>query len=263
MREIFEPSSVRLYIRPLGSRMKPTTGLVILLVSIEPPMPTVMMATEASAPIFQPAVRAELVERLRRHEGDDDRALLHAELKADRGRDRCCNSRRCGRERAARPRRIRRRCRSRPSPPRGTREGPRTCWRARARRRSCRRTDPASRERVRRSPAPTPLARHAVWWRWPPRRPVPSMPNCVTSGIPPGFELSGCTGFWPKSRSAQRFFAALAAGVLFFAIAALFAVFSCLRAATSWARYLAMRVISRAGTGASSGKRTVPLLLSS
>ena len=56
MRLIFEPSSVKLYISPFGSRTKPTTGLVILLVSIEPPMPTVMMATDASAPIFHPAV---------------------------------------------------------------------------------------------------------------------------------------------------------------------------------------------------------------
>ena len=57
MREIFEPSSVRLYIRPFGSRMKPTTGLVILLVSTDPPTPTVMIATEPSTPTFQPDVR--------------------------------------------------------------------------------------------------------------------------------------------------------------------------------------------------------------
>src|SRR5579871_1613443 len=56
MREIFEPSSVKLYIKPFGSRMNPTTGLVILFVSIEPPAPTVMIATDASAPTFQPAV---------------------------------------------------------------------------------------------------------------------------------------------------------------------------------------------------------------
>jgi len=56
MREIFDPSSVRLYMRPFGSRMNPTTGLVILLVSMEPPMPTVTMATEPSTPTFQPAV---------------------------------------------------------------------------------------------------------------------------------------------------------------------------------------------------------------
>jgi len=34
----------------------PTTGLVILFVSIEPPMPTVMMAMDPSTPTFQPAV---------------------------------------------------------------------------------------------------------------------------------------------------------------------------------------------------------------
>lgn len=57
MREIFEPSSVRLYIRPFGSRMKPTTGLVTLLESTDPPTPTVMIATDPSTPIFQPDVR--------------------------------------------------------------------------------------------------------------------------------------------------------------------------------------------------------------
>jgi hypothetical protein len=33
MRVIFEPSRVKLYISPLLSKMKPTTGLAILLVS--------------------------------------------------------------------------------------------------------------------------------------------------------------------------------------------------------------------------------------
>ena len=56
MRVIFDPSSVRLYMRPFGSRTNPTTGLVILFVSIDPPIPTVMMATDPSTPIFQPAV---------------------------------------------------------------------------------------------------------------------------------------------------------------------------------------------------------------
>ena len=56
MRLIFEPSSVRLYIRPFWSRMKPITGLTTLSVSIEPPTPTVMIATEPSTPIFHPAL---------------------------------------------------------------------------------------------------------------------------------------------------------------------------------------------------------------
>ena len=57
MRVIFDPSRVKLYIRPSGSRMNPMTGLVILLVSIEPPAPKVMIAIEPSIPTFQPAVR--------------------------------------------------------------------------------------------------------------------------------------------------------------------------------------------------------------
>ena len=54
MRLIFEPSSVRLYMSPAGSRMKPSTGLVRLSVSIEPPAPSVTMAIEPSTPAFQP-----------------------------------------------------------------------------------------------------------------------------------------------------------------------------------------------------------------
>ena len=57
MRVILEPSRVKLYIRPSGSRMNPITGLVILLVSIEPPTPIVIIATEPSIPTFHPAVR--------------------------------------------------------------------------------------------------------------------------------------------------------------------------------------------------------------
>ena len=56
MRESFDPSRVKLYIRPFRSRMNPTTGLVILLVSIEPPTPRVTIATEPSTPTFQPCV---------------------------------------------------------------------------------------------------------------------------------------------------------------------------------------------------------------
>jgi hypothetical protein len=57
MRVILDPSGVKLYIRPAGSRINPITGLVILLVSIEPPTPRVIIATEPSIPTFQPAVR--------------------------------------------------------------------------------------------------------------------------------------------------------------------------------------------------------------
>src|SRR5262245_58809944 len=57
MRVIFEPSRVRLYMSPLASKMKPTMGLAIRVVSIEPPAPTVTIATEASTPAFHPCVR--------------------------------------------------------------------------------------------------------------------------------------------------------------------------------------------------------------
>ena len=87
MRLIFEPSSVRLYISPFWSRMKPITGLTTLSVSIEPPTPTVMIATEPSTPIFHPALRSKTAQGVLGHEHDDDRALLHAELKAERCRD--------------------------------------------------------------------------------------------------------------------------------------------------------------------------------
>src|SRR5437870_3198308 len=54
---IFEPSRVKLYISPLPSKMKPTMGLATLLESIEPPIPTVINATEPSTPTFQPFTR--------------------------------------------------------------------------------------------------------------------------------------------------------------------------------------------------------------
>jgi hypothetical protein len=56
MRLILEPSSVRLYIRPFRSKMNPTIGLVMLLVSIAPPAPMAMMVIEPSMPTFQPSV---------------------------------------------------------------------------------------------------------------------------------------------------------------------------------------------------------------
>lgn len=46
MRLILVPSKVRLYISPLLSKKKPTIGLPILSVSIEPTTPTVIRATE-------------------------------------------------------------------------------------------------------------------------------------------------------------------------------------------------------------------------
>ena len=54
MRLIFEPSSVRLYISPVGSRTNPMTGLVIWLVSIEAPAPCVIKVTEPSTPPVNP-----------------------------------------------------------------------------------------------------------------------------------------------------------------------------------------------------------------
>ena len=87
MRLIFEPSSVRLYIKPFWSKMKPTTGLRTLLVSICPPAPTVMIATEPSTPTFQPSVRWKLANADVGHEQDDDGARLGTELKSDRGRN--------------------------------------------------------------------------------------------------------------------------------------------------------------------------------
>jgi len=56
IREILDPSSVRLYMRPLVSRMNPTTGLVILLESIDPPAPMVTITIDPSTPTFQPCV---------------------------------------------------------------------------------------------------------------------------------------------------------------------------------------------------------------
>ena len=46
-----------MYISPLLSRMKPTTGLVTFSVSNEPPAPTVIKATEPSITTYQPSMR--------------------------------------------------------------------------------------------------------------------------------------------------------------------------------------------------------------
>ena len=54
MRLIFEPSRLKLYISPFGSRMKAITGLVRLSVSMEPPVPTVTTTIDPSTPTFQP-----------------------------------------------------------------------------------------------------------------------------------------------------------------------------------------------------------------
>ena len=57
IRLIFCSFRVKLYIRPLPSKMKPTIGLASLFVSTEPPTPTVTMATDPSTPAFQPSTR--------------------------------------------------------------------------------------------------------------------------------------------------------------------------------------------------------------
>ena len=54
MRLIFEPSKVKLYISPVGSRMNPITGLVSFSVSSEPPSPIVAIAIDPSTPTLQP-----------------------------------------------------------------------------------------------------------------------------------------------------------------------------------------------------------------
>jgi hypothetical protein len=54
IRLIFEPSRLKLYIRPVGSMMKAMTGLVRLSVSIAPPVPTVTTTIDPSTPTFQP-----------------------------------------------------------------------------------------------------------------------------------------------------------------------------------------------------------------
>ena len=57
MRLILVPSSVRLYISPLPSKMNPTMGLPILDVSTEPAAPTLISVTDPSTPTFQPSIR--------------------------------------------------------------------------------------------------------------------------------------------------------------------------------------------------------------
>jgi hypothetical protein len=53
MRLIFEPSRLKLYISPSGSITKAMMGLVRVLVSMEPPAPTVMTTIDPSTPTFQ------------------------------------------------------------------------------------------------------------------------------------------------------------------------------------------------------------------
>ena len=65
MRLIFEPSSVKLYMRPCGSRIKPTTGLVILSVSIEPPDANCNDRDRAIDPDFPSVYAAEVVQSVR------------------------------------------------------------------------------------------------------------------------------------------------------------------------------------------------------
>jgi len=56
MRLIFEPSRVKLYISPDGSRMKPRTGLVRLSVSIEPPAQEPDAVKEPEEPVAVEAI---------------------------------------------------------------------------------------------------------------------------------------------------------------------------------------------------------------
>jgi hypothetical protein len=63
------------------------TGLVIWLVSIEAPAPSVIKVTEPSTPTFQPAGAIEARKRRRRHEHNDDGSRLRAQLEAERRRD--------------------------------------------------------------------------------------------------------------------------------------------------------------------------------
>lgn len=52
--EIFEPSSVRLYIRPCCPTTKPTIGLFAFVVSMEASAPRSTITTDPSTPICQP-----------------------------------------------------------------------------------------------------------------------------------------------------------------------------------------------------------------
>ena len=54
MRLIFEPSRLKLYISPCGSITKAMMGLVRVLVSMDPPVPTVTTTIDPSTPTFQP-----------------------------------------------------------------------------------------------------------------------------------------------------------------------------------------------------------------
>jgi hypothetical protein len=53
MRVIFEPSRLKLYIRPFLSNTKPIMGLVRLSVSIDPPAPSVTITIDPSMPTFR------------------------------------------------------------------------------------------------------------------------------------------------------------------------------------------------------------------
>ena len=53
---IFEPSKVKLYIKPLPENIKPIIGLFITSESIDPPEPNVATATLASTPAFHPSL---------------------------------------------------------------------------------------------------------------------------------------------------------------------------------------------------------------
>src|SRR5690606_19419197 len=57
---IFEPSSVRLYIKPFEPNTKPTTGSFTFCESIDLPAPISISATDPSTPTFQPELLRNL-----------------------------------------------------------------------------------------------------------------------------------------------------------------------------------------------------------
>ena len=59
---IFDPSSVRLYIRPFEPKMNPTTGSLTLVESMVLPAPMSISATEPSMPTLQPPAGVEPLE---------------------------------------------------------------------------------------------------------------------------------------------------------------------------------------------------------
>jgi|GEM_PF-4472360 len=56
----FEPSKVRLYIKPFWLKTNPTTGSLIFSVSMEAAAPRFIRATDPSTPAFQPELARNL-----------------------------------------------------------------------------------------------------------------------------------------------------------------------------------------------------------